>query len=36
LPLFYSFCVQEGWSVLCDSGVMRPGELICAFMKRIG
>ena len=22
--------------MLCDSGVTRPGELICAFMKRIG
>ena len=22
--------------MLCDSGVTRPGELICAFTKRIG
>jgi internalin A len=27
---------QEGWKVLRDSGVMRPGELISGFMKRIG
>jgi internalin A len=27
---------QEGWNVLRDSGVMRPGELISGFMKRIG
>jgi internalin A len=28
--------VREGWNVLRDSGVMRPGELISGFMKRIG
>jgi len=27
---------QEGWSVLRDNNVMRPGELISGFMKRIG
>jgi internalin A len=27
---------QEGWNVLRDSGVMRPGELISGFIKRIG
>jgi internalin A len=27
---------QEGWNVLCDNTVMRPGELISGFMKRIG
>jgi hypothetical protein len=34
--LFCSFCVQEGCSVLYDSGVTRPGELICGFIKQIG
>jgi hypothetical protein len=27
---------QEGWNVLRDNKVMRPGELISGFMKRIG
>jgi hypothetical protein len=27
---------QEGWNVLRDKKVMRPGELISGFMKRIG
>jgi hypothetical protein len=35
-PDILQFCVQEGWSVLCGSGVTAPGELICVFMKRIG
>jgi internalin A len=27
---------QEGWNVLRDNGVMRPGELISGFVKRTG
>ena len=27
---------QYGWNILCDSNVLRSGDLISGFMKRIG